>query len=157
MRLWVALYLMIWIVFLEFLLGMIPLERTLLLPLHAALGLVIVGVAYSNFDGLRKLRVPGRLKRIAKATFSLAILMVFLGVILLFNVGEGWVLPVVNVSVYHVVLFFHIVNALAIITQAAAVALAYDMWEDHEFVEGSPPGEVPEATGRRPAERSPGP
>jgi hypothetical protein len=41
------------------------------------------------------------------------------------------------------ILFFHVINAFAIITQAAAVAIAYDMWEDHEFVKETEPGIVP--------------
>jgi len=32
----------------------------------------------------------------------------------------------------------------AIITQAAAVAIAYDMWEDKEFMKETAPGEVPD-------------
>lgn len=143
MRLWVALYLMIWVVFLEFLLVMIPVAQALLLPLHAVLGVVILGAAYSNFSALRKTRAPGRLKRVARATFWLTVLMVFLGVLLFFNVGAAWNLPLVSISVYHAVLFIHIVNAFAIITQAAAVAIAYDMWEEHEFDQETEPGVVP--------------
>ncbi len=42
-------------------------------------------------------------------------------------------------------MIFHAVNALAIITQAAAAAIAYDMWEDHEFEKESLPGVIPPA------------
>ena len=42
------------------------------------------------------------------------------------------------------ILFLHVVIGFAIITQAAAVAIAYDMWEDKEFVKETAPGEVPE-------------
>lgn len=155
MRLWAALYLMIWVVFLEFLLAMIPVAPGLLVPLHAALGLVIVAVAYYNFSGLRMSRAPGRLKLIAKTTVWLAVLMVFLGVALLVNLGSNWELPFLNVSVYHAILFFHIVNAFAIITQAASVATGYDMWEEREFAKETEPGEVPRALSTPPAHPSP--
>jgi hypothetical protein len=75
-KLWVLLYAMIWIVFLEFLLAMTPAtDRTGLLYAHAALGLVILVLAGSIARRLRATRVPGRVKRIAQATFSLAVVM----------------------------------------------------------------------------------
>jgi len=37
----------------------------------------------------------------------------------------------------------HVMNGFAIITQAAAVAIAYDMWVDREFAKETAPGEVP--------------
>jgi hypothetical protein len=49
----------------------------------------------------------------------------------------------VNISLFYAILFVHVVNAFAIITQAAAVAIAYDMWEDKEFDEVTVPGKVP--------------
>lgn len=145
MKLWGALYGMIWLVFLEFLLAMIPLQQWLLLPAHYAVGFLVIAIAYSNFTALRATTAPGRIKRIAQATFSLAVLMLFLGTLLAFNAGATWIIPIVGTSVYHAILFFHILNAFAIITQAAAVAIAFDMWEDKEFELLTSPGEVPAA------------
>ena len=71
--------------------------------------------------------------------------MVVLGLLLWFNVGTGWVIPAANVTIFQAILFFHVVNALAIITQAAAVAIAFDMWEDREFDKETEPGQVPAA------------
>jgi hypothetical protein len=143
MRLWGILYATIWLLLLEFLLAMIPVATWLLLPLHAILGAVIVPVAYLNFVRLRATTAPGRLKRTARATFYLVILMVVLGAWLLLDLGANWTIPLVGVSVYHAVLFVHIVNAFAILTQAAAVAVAYDMYEEREFDRPSAPGEIP--------------
>jgi hypothetical protein len=42
------------------------------------------------------------------------------------------------------ILFLHVMIGFAIITQAAAVAIAYDMWEDKEFTKETAPGEVPD-------------
>jgi hypothetical protein len=150
MKLWAALYGMIWVVLLEFLLGMWPSPPVYVPYLHALLGLVIVGIAYVNRAGLLATRVPGRVKRVAGVTLALALFMVFLGLLLWFNVGASWV--VLGFSVYQFILVVHVVNALAIITQGAAVAIAYDMWEEHEFEEETKPGEVP----LRPSPVSPG-
>lgn len=145
MKLWSALYLVIWVVFLEFLLGMWPDPPAVVPYFHLALGFAIILITYYSFDQLRKTRVPGRVKRVAKASWSLSIVMAVLGLLLWFNVGSDWVVPVANVSVYRVLLLLHVANALAIITQLAAVAIAYDMWEDHEFEKETEPGDVPAA------------
>jgi hypothetical protein len=143
MRLWSALYATIWLVLVEFLLAMIPIFPPYLVDLHVVLGILIVAVAYRNFDALRATRVPGRIKRTAQATFYLTILMLVLGVLLFLNVGTSWMIPLIGVSIFHAILFVHIVNAFAVITQAAAVAIGHDMWEDHDFEKESAPGEVP--------------
>jgi hypothetical protein len=142
MRLWAALYGAIWIVFLEFLLAMIPFEQPLLTYLHAALGFIIVAIAYYNYAALRMTTVPGRVKRIASATFSLAILTAILGPLVLLNVGAGWSI-FDGITIWNAILFLHVVNAFAIITQMAAAAIAYDMWEEKEFLEETRPGEIP--------------
>jgi hypothetical protein len=142
-KLWAVLYATIWLVLLEFLLAMIPVLPTILPDLHVVVGLAVLAVAYWNFAELRETRAPGRIKRTAKAMVSLSVLMVVLGGLLFFNVGTGWVIPIVSVSIYHAILFVHIVNAFAIITQAAAVAIAFDMWEEHDFEKETAPGEVP--------------
>jgi hypothetical protein len=145
MKLWSTLYLVIWIVFLEFLLGTWPDPPTVVPYLHLVLGFGIIALCYNSFNQLRRTRVPGRVKRIARASYGLSILMAVLGLLLWFNVGSDWLIPIANVSVYRGILFLHIANALAIITQAAAVAIAYDMWEDREFGKETAPGEVPAA------------
>lgn len=141
-KLWMALYGMIWIVFFEFLLAMTPDAPTALEYLHVALGFAIVGLAYYDFNGVRQTAVPARVKRIANSTLQLSVAMGVLGLLLFFNVGAGWTI-LFGVTVWGLILFFHVVTAFAIITQAAAVAIAYDMWEDKEFVKETAPGEVP--------------
>ena len=145
MKLWQNLYAMIWIVLLEFLLAMTPVgDRAVLRYVHIALGVTILGLAYSNFEGFRKTRVPGRVKRTAKSTFQLSIVLLATGVLLALRVGAGLVILAISISLFGLILFFHVFNAFAIITQAAAVAIAHDMWEDKEFVQESEVGEVPE-------------
>ncbi len=144
MKLWQVLYAMIWLVFLEFLLAMTPVgDRAVLGYAHIALGVVILGLAYVNFEGLRKTRVPGRVKRTAKATFQISIMMLITGVLLALRVGADLIIPAISISVFGLILFVHVVNAFAVITQAAAVAIAYDMWEDKEFGKETDAGEVP--------------
>ena len=144
MKLWAALYVAIWVVFLDFLLAMIPQGHPLLTYLHAGLGFVIVGVTYYNFVGLKATTVPGRVKRIAWASFYLSVLVVILGLLLLFNVGASWTL-FDGITVWNGIIFVHVVTAFAVITQMAATAIAYDMWEEKEFAQETRPGEVPPA------------
>ena len=149
MKLWQSLFAMIWITFLEFLLVMathVPTFAgwsTVLTYLHAALGFGIVLIALNNFQGVRQTTIAGRVKRTAQSTFQLSILMAVLGVILLFPDYLTWEIPLLAISLFYVIVFVHVVNAFAIITQAAAVAIAYDMWEDKEFDQVTAAGEVP--------------
>ena len=142
MKLWMSLYAIIWIVLIEFLLAMTPRAPDVLLYAHIVLGLGIIGLAYYNFDGVRKTAVPGRVKRVAKSSFDLSIAMAILGFLLVAGIGRDWTI-LFGVTVWGLILLIHVVNAFAIITQAAAVAIAYDMWEDKEFVKDTAPGEVP--------------
>jgi hypothetical protein len=149
MKLWQALFAMIWIAFLEFLIVMSTHVETFasvanpLVYVHSALGFAMILLAFNNYKGVRNTTIAGRVKRTAQSTFQLSILMAGLGVILLFKGNLGWQIPVLNVSLFYVILFVHVVNAFAIITQAAAVAIAYDMWEDKEFNQETKPGELP--------------
>jgi hypothetical protein len=145
MKLWAALYVAIWIVFFEFLFGLWPARPTVVPYVHLALGFAIILVTYYCFDGVRKTRVPGRVKRVAQASWDLSIVGAVLGFLLWVNVGAGWVVPFVHLTVFNGILLLHVVIALAIITQLAAVAIAYDMWEDHEFAKETEPGEIPPA------------
>ncbi len=150
MKLWQALFAMIWIAFLEFLIVMSTHVTSFasitnpLIYIHAALGFAMIALAYNNYKGVRDTTIAGRVKRTAQSTFQLSILMAVLGVILLFKDPlNTWMIPLINISVFYVIAFVHVVNAFAIITQAAAVAIAYDMWEDKEFDQVTKAGEVP--------------
>ena len=154
MKLWSSLYLLIWVSFLAFPLATIPNPGPVVPYLHALVGLAIILLAYSNSEKLRATTVPGRVKRIARASFQLSVLMAVLGILLWFNAGAS--IPLLwGRSVYDLLIFFHLVNAVAITTQAAAVAIAYDMWEDKEFLKETLPGEIPPPPA--PAPRSPAP
>lgn len=141
MRLWASLYGMVWLVFVEIWLAYTPIAPPVPYYLHAAVGVGVVALAWINFDRLRATRVPARVKRIAKTTFGLALLMAFLGVLLVLRFGSGSALAP-GLSVEGVVLFLHFVNAMAILAQTSAVAIAYDMWEDREFLRETLPGAV---------------
>lgn len=147
MKLWQSLYAMIWVALFEFMLVINPWRSDLLVYAHIGLGVVIIGLAYYNARELRETRVPGRAKRVAKATLTLAVLMAVLGVImfglLYLDLRNAWTIPLIDLSVYDIFAFLHFINGVAIITQAAAVAIVYDMWEDREFLKETEPGEVP--------------
>lgn len=126
MRIWAALYSLVWAAFFQFVLVLLPLpDSAFLLDLHAMLGIVILALAHYNNSVLRKTEAPARLKRVAKTTAILATAQPVFGVLLFLNVVAG---------LSSIVLLIHLVTALAIITQASSVATGYDMWEEREFV-----------------------
>ena len=143
MKLWMALYAMVWVALIEFLLVMTPGASSVLIYLHSILGIAIIGLAFYNFSGIRNTRVMGRVKRIAQTSFILSVAAGIFGVLIFFDIGKTPVIPVINVSIYGLILFFHVICAFAIITQAAAIAIAHDMWEDKEFEKETEPGIVP--------------
>ena len=143
MKLWASLYAMTWITLIEFLLVMTLRGSPVLIYLHVVLGIAIVGLAFYNFFGIRNTRIASRVKRIAKACFNISIAVAVLGIPLIFDVGRELVIPLINVSIYNLILFFHVISAFAIITQAASIAIAHDMWENREFTEETEPGSVP--------------
>lgn len=119
---------MVWLAFLQIVIIVMPRFTLYLIDVHAILGLAILGLAHYNNAKMKHTEAPNRLKRITKSTAILATFQIILGVILYANLRMNMNLPLVGVIV-----FIHIVIALAIITQAASVATAYDMWEEHEF------------------------
>jgi len=130
LKLWVSLYLMVWLAFLEIILVWGPVSS--IAPLayaHVVLGVLIFAIAYSNSSKLRRTNCPDRVKRIVKATVALAAFEGLLGILL--YVSKIWLLPdLVTMGVG----FLHMGTALAIATQAASTATAYDMWEEKEFL-----------------------
>ncbi len=130
MKLWASLYAMVWLAFLEFILVWAPVSGfMLLLYVHVILGVVIFAIAYSNASKLGKTQCPARIRRIVKATVALAAFEGVLGILL--YVSKTSSLPDLVTSAMG---FLHIGTALAIVTQAASTATAYDMWEEKEFV-----------------------
>jgi hypothetical protein len=119
---------MVWLAFLQIVIIILPQFTPYLVHAHVILGLIILMLAHVDFAQIKKSDAPNRLKRIVKSTAILATIQPILGIILFAN-------AVLNVDVpfVEVVSFLHLVTALAIITQAASVATAYDMWEEHEY------------------------
>lgn len=128
MSIWKQLYAMIWLAFLQIVIITLPRFTAYLVDAHLALGLAILTLAHYNNAQLKKTDAPNRLKRIVKSTAILATFQIILGVILYLNLRINVSIPLVSV-----VTFLHLMIALAIITQAASVATAYDMWEEREY------------------------
>lgn len=137
MKLWNLLYLIVWLVFLDFVLVLTPVgDRNLLVWGHAILGVAVLALAYVNMTEIRKTKAPDRLKRISRVTLSFAAVQLVLGIFLFLSLVAG-----VEVPLTRLIDIVHVVIALAIITQASSVATAYDMWEEKEFkpkAEGAP-------------------
>ena len=125
---WKQLYLIVWLSFLQIIIILVPRLGGSLVDLHAALGFVILGLAHYDYAMLKRTEAPNRLKRITKSTAILATFQVILGIVLYANLRLN-----VSIPLAQVVIFIHLMTALAIITQAASVATAYDMWEEHEY------------------------
>ena len=134
MSVWKQLYAMVWLAFLQIIIITLPRFTIYLVDAHVALGLAILALAHYDNALIKKTAAPNRLKRIVKSTAILATFQIILGVILYANLRLGVSIPLVSL-----ISFFHIVIALAIITQAASVATAYDMWEEHEYTSSQKP------------------
>ncbi|MGD0175211.1 MAG: hypothetical protein ABSC50_00095 [Candidatus Bathyarchaeia archaeon] len=128
MSIWKQLYAIVWLAFLQIIIITLPRFTIYLVDAHVVLGLAILALAHYDNAQIRKTDAPVRLKRIVKATAILATFQIILGVILYANLRLS-----VNVPLVSVISFLHLVAALAIITQAASVATAYDMWEEREY------------------------
>lgn len=138
---WKSLYAMTWLMFLEVALVVVPGRPAALVWAHAALGAGLVALAVSNHRSLRATAVPGRVKRTAQSTMQLTVVLAALGLLLVFDVGKGLVL--LGVTAYAVVVVLHVILALTVFAQAAATGIAYDMWEEKEFLAETKPGEIP--------------
>lgn len=128
MAIWKQLYAMVWLVFLQIVIILMPRFTLYLVDAHVILGLAILALAHYNNAQMKHTEAPNRLKRITKSTAILATFQIILGIILYANLRMN-----VNVPLIEVIVVIHLVTALAIITQAASVATAYDMWENHEY------------------------
>lgn len=133
MKLWTLLYAMIWLVFLDFILVLTPVgHRDFLVYGHAVLGGAVLVLAYANLTGIQRTGAPARLMRISRVILNFSVLQVILGVLLFLDLGIGFEI-LAGVSMRGLIDFVHVVIAFAVITQAASVATAYDMWEEKEF------------------------
>jgi hypothetical protein len=149
MKVWLSLYGFFWLAVAQILLGVllaVGAGPVGVLPyLHAGIGSAVVVWAFVNFRSVRATRAPGRTKRTVAATFGISLLMVILGVLLWLGVETG--VSSLAGTTGDSIGFVHLLLALAIVTQAASAATGFDMWEEREFDEGTPPGVVP-ARGR---------
>jgi uncharacterized protein YhhL (DUF1145 family) len=131
---WHATYGLVWIAFLDILLGLFqPFGYPVIIPVHAVVGLLILGLAFNIQRRVNATQCPDRIKRITRTTWYLAVLQLILGALLAGVTSMSLGAPIVTVIV-----LIHAINALAIITQASSSATAFDMWEEKEFVTPSP-------------------
>jgi hypothetical protein len=128
MSLWKQLYALVWLVFLQIIIIIVPRFTVFLVDGHVVLGIAILGLAHYDNALMKRTNAPNRIKRIVKATAVLATFQVILGVILYANLRLSVSVPLVSL-----ISFLHLVTALAIITQAASAATGYDMWEEGEL------------------------
>jgi hypothetical protein len=129
LKTWSLLYLVIWISFLQILIILFPVFGSdTTYELHFVVGVVVVGLTYAAYSRVKKTSCPDRIKRITKATATIAIVQGFLGIVLFLADRLG-----VGVPFTGFIVFIHAVLAITIITQASSSSTAYDMWEEKEF------------------------
>lgn len=126
-------YLVIWVAFLQILFIFFAPKSSVIIAIHVLIGIGIVGLTFHVSRGVSRTDCPDRIKRISRTTFFLAILQGILGILL--ALGSAFTWPSLAIKF---VLFLHLGNALAIITQASSTATSYDMWEEKEFQTTSP-------------------
>ncbi len=120
---------MIWLVFVQILIAVPPLASLpYLVYLHLGIGFAIVAFAHYHQARIKRMAVPGRIRRIVRATANLASAQFFLGIYAFLALQLRWPLPGSDV-----LLLLHLVVALSIFSQASSTATAYDMWEEREF------------------------
>jgi hypothetical protein len=133
MQLWQRLYMMIWLLMFDILLVPHLFPSRIILGLHVALGLGTLAFARANAGALAAAPVPARLKRISASTAGLAVAQLVIGLVFgVLKLGP-WHLPGFLATTAATI---HLVVALAMITQAASVATAYDMRDEQELVDG---------------------
>ncbi len=124
-------YLLIWVALLQILIILFPvLSKSSTYDLHGVVGVAVVALAMYSYSKVRKTDCPERIKRISKATGILGVVQGVLGLILFAGIIIHF-----GSTFQTVILFLHVMNALAIITQASSSATAYDMWEEREFLQ----------------------
>ena len=123
---------MIWLVFVQILIAFFEFPGSVLL--HVGLGVAILALAHYHHAKIKQMAIPDRIRRIVRSTASLASAQFLLGLYVLLALELAWPLPVPDV-----VLFLHLVVALAIFSQASSTATAYDMWEEREFEHADAP------------------
>jgi hypothetical protein len=126
---WHVTYGLIWVAFLDILLGLFsPFGYPVIIPVHAVVGLLILGLAFNIKRRVGSSQCPDRIKRITRTTWYLAILQLVLGALLAGATSISLSGPIMTLIV-----LVHAANALAIVTQASSSATAFDMWEEKEF------------------------
>ena len=111
---------------------------------HMALGAGTILLALVNYQNVVATSVPDRTKRITRIYMQLSIGQAIMGVLVfLFFIVKPGDVPA-GVCFRDAFRVIHLVIAIAMITQAAAAAISYDMWEDKEFLKESISGEPPE-------------
>lgn len=134
MRVWMPLYGMVWLVLVEFLtVLLIPPSNPARMAQHTGFGFGIVLLAYINLRNLNASLAPARTKRIARASFQMAVGGAIAGAFL-----YAGVTPSLGLVPGGPVFVLHLLFAFALITQAASIATSFDMWEEKESVDSAP-------------------
>jgi hypothetical protein len=135
MQLWNKLYNTVWLAFFSCVLLPRWMSPKAGLSVHVLLGVLMLIVTQTNARRLASMPVPDRLKRVSKVAAGIAIFQLICGLAL----GAVMHLAPNLAIVASILRGVHVVCALAILSQSSSIATGYDMWEEKEFGETSPP------------------
>ncbi len=142
MKTYQGLYGIIWLMLLDMLIESKGINFPYVAYVHMLLGAATLAMAFYNYSNVVKTAVPDRTKRITKTYASFAVVQGVLGVII-YIVDTASLDDTLGICQLGIARSLHFVVALAMITQAAAAAISFDMWEDKEFLKESTPGAPP--------------
>ena len=143
MKTYQGLYGIIWLMLLDMLIESKGIDFPYVEFVHMLLGAATLALAFYNYSNVVKTAVPDRTKRITRTYASFAVVQGVLGAII-YAVDTIPLDDKLGICQLGIARSLHFVVAIAMITQAAAAAISFDMWEDKEFLKESKPGEPPE-------------
>lgn len=137
-----GLYGIIWLMLIDILIQSKAIYFRYVEYVHMLLGTLTIILAFYNYSGVVRTAVPDRTKRITRTYAWFGVGQAVLGMAV-YLIGKANVNDTLSICNMGIVRFLHLVMAIAMITQAAAAAISFDMWEDKEFLKETVPGEAP--------------
>ena len=142
MKTWQGLYGIIWLMLIDIMIQSRGIDFPYVEYVHMLLGASTLALAFYNYSNVVKTAVPDRTKRITRTYAMLAVVQGVLGAVI-YLVDTLPLDDTLGICQLGIARSLHFVAAIAMITQAAAAAISFDMWEDKEFLKESTPGAPP--------------
>lgn len=142
MKTWQGLYGIIWLMLIDIMIQSRGIDFPYVKYVHMLLGALTLALAFYNYSNVVKTAVPDRTKRITRTYAWFSVVQGAIGVII-YLVDTLPLDDTLGICQLGIARSLHFVISVTMITQAAAAAISYDMWEDKEFLKESTPGAAP--------------